>query len=212
MCEEMKLNYDDMISYVKEILLKNDGIRSQKPQLYFRNRVEHIGRVWGWTKRIAEGIPSCNLELLYTAAIFHDCGYTAYSKEPHALLGAQIFKEYAINHSFSEEFTNAVYEMILAHSDKGLLHKEGTPIEMIILLEADLIDEEGALGIVFDLLAAGHKNPTSYAPVFEEIMMHSAHILSQNYMVTPFAKEIWEKKKQLIQSFIQALKYDLFME
>lgn len=208
----MNLDYMDMLQYVKNILIQNNGIRSQKPQLYFRSRYEHIERVLGWTKRIAKEVKKCNLELLYTAAIFHDCGYTNRSEEPHALLGAEIFKRYALRHNFPEPFIQAVSDMISRHSDKGLLMEEGTPIEMVILLEADLIDEEGTLGIVFDLLAAGHKTPTSYAPVFEEIMLHSAHILNQCYMVTPAAKRIWEEKKQFINLFIQCLKYDLFIE
>ncbi|MDE7213557.1 MAG: HD domain-containing protein [Anaeroplasmataceae bacterium] len=208
----MELNYEDMFEFVKHKLIENKGIRSHKPQLYFRNRFEHIKRVYGWTKRIMEGVEGCDEKIVLTAAIFHDCGYTNLSKEAHALLGANLFLGYAKEHNFDEEFTNIIYTMILNHSNKELIKEKNTPIEMIVLLEADLIDEEGALGIVFDLLAEGFKCPDSYDSVFNEIMMHSAHILNQNYMVTPIAKELWENKKALIKEFIDDLKYDLFME
>ncbi len=208
----MNLNYEDMLEYVKHILIKNKGIRSQKPQLYFRNRFEHIQRVLGWTKRIIQGVEHCDEQIVYTAAIFHDCGYALNAIEPHAKLGADIFLAYAERMNFPRCFTDTVYEMIASHSDKGLIKKEGTPIEMVILLEADLIDEEGALGVVFDLLAEGYKGPDSYHAVFNEIMMHSAHILNQNYMVTPIAKQIWDEKKKFIQSFLHDLKFDLFLE
>ena len=79
-------------------------------------------------------------------------------------------------------------------------------------MEADLLDEEGALGIVFDLLAEGYKEPESYASVFNEIMIHSAHIVEQNYMITPLAKKFWEEKKRFIENFMKDLKFDLFME
>ena len=207
----MNLDYMDMLQYVKNILIQNNGIRSQKPQLYFRSRYEHIERVLGWTKRIAKEVKNVILSF-YIQQLYFMIVATNRSEEPHALLGAEIFKRYALRHNFPEPFIQAVSDMISRHSDKGLLMEEGTPIEMVILLEADLIDEEGALGIVFDLLAAGHKTPTSYAPVFEEIMLHSAHILNQCYMVTPAAKRIWEEKKQFINQFIQCLKYDLFIE
>jgi hypothetical protein len=40
-----------------------------------------------------------------------------------------------------------------------LKRKNTTPIELILLLEADLLDDEGALGIVFDWLRyIGFKN------------------------------------------------------
>ncbi|MDE5856428.1 MAG: HD domain-containing protein [Anaeroplasmataceae bacterium] len=208
----MNLNYEDMLEYVKHILIENKGIRSHKPQLYFRNRFEHIKRVYGWAKRIMAGVENCDERIVLTAAIFHDCGYTNESKKAHATLGANIFLDYAKEHSFDQEFTDRIYDMILNHSNKGLIKQADTPIEMIVLLEADLIDEEGALGVVFDLLAEGFKCPDSYDSVFNEIMMHSAHILDQNYMVTPVAKEIWETKKEFIKKFIDDLKYDLFME
>lgn len=210
--EIMELNYEDMLEFVKHTLTQNQGIRSHKPQLYFRNRFEHIQRVYGWAKRILAGVEHCNQEIVLTAAIFHDVGYNQNSQESHAKLGAEIFLEYASSKKFDITFTNTVYEMILAHSDKELIQKPGTPIEMVVLLEADLIDEEGALGIVFDLLAEGFKCPNSYDSVFNEIMIHSAHILEQNYMVTPIAKKIWEEKKCFIRNFIRDLKYDLFMK
>lgn len=208
----MDVNYEDMLEYVRHILTENNGIRSHKPQLYFRNRFEHIKRVYGWAKRILEGVKDCKEEIVLTAAIFHDCGYTNGSKESHSKLGANLFLDYATAHHFETDFTNTIYSMILHHSNKNLLKEKDTSIEMIVLLEADLLDEEGALGVVFDLLAEGFKCPDSYHSVFNEIMIHSAHILDQNYMVTPVAKEIWESKKKLIQDFIDNLKYDLFME
>lgn len=208
----MELNYEDMFEYVKHILIENNGIRSQKPQLYFRNRFEHIQRVYGWAKRIMEGVTGCNEDIVLTAAIFHDCGYSNYSKDSHSSLGAEIFLNYAKKHGFEKNFVNTVYTMILNHSNKKLIQEKDTPIEMILLLEADLIDEEGALGVVFDLLAEGYKSPDSYDSVFNEIMIHSAHILNQNYMVTPIAKQIWEKKKEFIKEFIRDLKSDLFMD
>ena len=211
MGEIMELNYEDMLEYVKHILIENNGIRSHKPQLYFRNRFEHIKRVYGWTKRIMLEVENCNEDIVLTAAIFHDCGYTDGAKSSHAKLGASIFMEYATAHHFDEVFTKTIYHMILNHSNKNLIENEETPIEMVVLLEADLIDEEGALGVVFDLLAEGYKGPDSYTSVFEEIMMHSAHILEQNYMRTPAAKRIWEEKKAFIKKFIEDLKYDLFM-
>ncbi|MDE6656728.1 MAG: HD domain-containing protein [Anaeroplasmataceae bacterium] len=208
----MNLNYEDMLEYVKHILIENKGIRSHKPQLYFRNRFEHIKRVYGWAKRIMAGVENCDEAIVLTAVIFHDCGYSIDAKDSHAKLGAEIFLEYAHKHLFNPVFTDTIYEMILNHSNKDLIQEKGTPIEMVVLLEADLIDEEGALGVVFDLLAEGFKCPDSYNSVFNEIMMHSAHILNQNYMVTPIAKQIWESKKAFIKKFIEDLKYDLFME
>ena len=160
-------NYDDMFDYVLNVLTENNGIKSKQAKFTFRNRFKHIKRVFGWAKRIMECL-DVNEEVVLTAVIFHDCGYSLnLPKEGHALRGANIFKEYALKNCFSEEFIivgfnhnreafiNTVYDMILNHSNKELLNKEDTSLEMIVLLEADLMDEEGALGLVLICLLKG---------------------------------------------------------
>lgn len=208
----MNLNYEDMFRYVKEILIKNEGIKSLKPQLGFRNRFEHTRRVFGWAKRILPGVENCNEAVVLTACIFHDCGYQKNQEKDHALLSEQYFRQYALSHQLDQQLTEQVSNLILVHSDKKRMYLEDSPIELVLLLEADLLDEEGALGLVFDLLAEGYQCPDSYAIVFNEIMIHSAHILDQDYMVTPLAKKAWHEKKILIEQFIKQLKSDLFME
>lgn len=204
-------NYDDMFDYVLNVLTVNNGIKSKQAKFTFRDRFKHIKRVFGWANRIMDGL-DVRKEVVLTAVIFHDSGYSLLSKEEHSLRGADIFKEYALNNNFDSDFIEVVYDMILNHSDKDLLGKEGVSLEMTVLLEADLMDEEGALGLVFDLLAEGSKLPTSYEVVFNEIMKHSAHILDQDFMVTPLARKFWDEKKLFIKKFIDDLKFDLFME
>lgn len=205
------LDFDEMLDYVEAVLIKNNGIRSKNPIFPFRNRFSHIKRVYGWVIRLLEGVNDVWKDAVKTAAIFHDSGYGV-SENSHAHIGAMIFKQYASEHNFDKEFTDVVYDLILHHSNKSLLHDCETSIEMIILLEADLLDEEGAMGIVFDLLAEGSKHPESYESVFNEIMKHSAHILDQDFMVTPLGKKYWNEKKTFIREFIKDLKFDLFME
>ena len=204
-------DYNDMFDYVLNVLTLNDGLKSKQAKFTFRDRFKHIKRVFGWANRIMDGL-DVDRDVILTAAIFHDSGYSRLPKGEHNIRGALIFKEYALMKGFDESFINRVYSMIVNHSDKELLAKEDTPLEMIVLLEADLMDEEGALGLVFDLLAEGTKLPDSYEIVFNEIMKHSAHILDQDFMVTPLARKYWNEKKNFIKKFIEDLKFDLFME
>ena len=96
------------------------------------------------------------------------------------------------------------------HSNKALL-KETKNVELILVLEADLLDEEGSMGIVWDLLAAG-KTANSYVAAIDAIKSHSSHILSQDFMVTPTAIKVWDEKKNLVKDFISQLYEDLFIE
>lgn len=208
----MQYDYADMLSYVEQVLDHNEGIKSKKPQLNFRNRFDHTKRVFGWAKRILPGVENCQEDVVLTACIFHDCGYQKKQLEDHPIVSERYFRAYAQTHSFDADFVETVSQLILVHSEKDRLYLKESPIELVVLLEADLLDEEGALGLVFDLLAEGFQEPDSYETVFNEIMIHSAHILDQDGMVTPLAKKFWNEKKHLIEQFIEKLKSDLFME
>lgn len=127
-------NYEDMFAYVEQVLTINGGIKSKKPQLGFRNRFEHIQRVYGWAKRIMEGI-ECQKDVVLTAAIFHDCGYTKDETENHNVRGAELFQSYSDQNHFTSLFKTQVTDMILKHSDKHLLKDPNTPIELVLLLK-----------------------------------------------------------------------------
>jgi len=198
-----------MLFYVKDILEKNNAIKPHKPNQCFRNRYEHSVRVYKWAKRLAKDYENIDLNICLTACIFHDVGY-AYGKDNHPINSAKIFNEYALLNNFDKNFTKKVSDIILVHSDKNLLKDPNSSHELIILLEADLMDEEGALGIVWDLFSEGMNLPQSFDCGLDTLYKHSAHILNQDYMVTPLAKKIWNEKKELVKDFILQLKEDLF--
>ena len=206
----MELNFDEMLEYAKEVLFDDDDEKRVTSRHIFRSRYKHITRVLGWCKRIEKDL-DCDKNVLYTSAIFHDVGYSK-GKEGHANASAVMFKEYADKHNFDKDFVDKVYDAIIKHSDKNYLKDPNSSNELIILLEADLLDEEGVLGLVWDLMARGTMSPTSYEESIESIMNHAGHILEQDYMVTPTAKYYWDKKKKLVADFLTELKFDLFEE
>lgn len=204
--------YQKMLEFVETTLIKRNGIKSKNPNHTFRNRFEHIKRVLMWLERILPDYPECDHEVAKIAAIFHDVGYGEGGyKIHHSERGADIFKEYAKKLNLSEEKINKIAHIVEVHSNKELI-KTSDNLELILVLEADLLDEEGALGLAFDLMAAGSKNVTSYSQSIDEIMFHTAHILEQNPMRTPLAIKYWEEKKALVKKFIDALTYDIQKE
>ena len=206
----MNLDFNEMLKFAEEALYENDKERREKSKHSFRSRFKHITRVLGWCKRLENDLV-VDKDILYTSAIFHDVGYSQ-GQDGHAYVSAEMFKEYAKEHGFDSEFTNKVYDVIANHSNKSLLTDKNTSNELIILLEADLLDEEGASGLVWDLMARGAKHSICYEEAIDEIMNHSGHILNQDYMVTPTAKYYWDKKKNFVKEFLDELRIDLFEE
>lgn len=200
-----------MLQFVKNKLKDANALKPGNQYHKFRDRYEHSRRVYNWMLKILPDCYDCNQEVALTAAIFHDVGYSI-SKENHANTSALIFKEYAIEHGFDDGFINDVMDIISLHSNKELLNDPNIKDELILLLEADLLDEEGCLGITWDLLARGARGITSYKEGLDALYIHSGHILNQDYMITPIAKEIWEHKKEIVRNFINELTNDLFIE
>ena len=205
------MRYKDMFNFVEQKLIDGNGIKSTKPYQTFRNRFEHTKRVYGWAKRIMDDLPNVNHEVLLTSAIFHDVGYSC-GKDDHAENSARIFLEYAKENNFEEEFIKQVHYCIINHSHKRFLWDESSTPELILLLEADLLDEEGAMAISWDLMTVGEMIPTDFKEGYDMLMKYSIRILSQDMMVTPKAKVYWEEKKELVRKFLSAIKQDLFID
>ena len=206
----MELDFNDMYEYVKNILDFNGARRPKNPNHQFRDRFMHIKRVVEWSKRLMGDYDDINRNVIITSCIFHDVGY-AYGKDDHAISSAKIFNEYVKDKNFDKDFIDEVEWIIINHSDKSLLQTTNNH-NFIIVLEADLLDEEGALGILWDLLAAGKKNVESYYLALEELEKHSSHILGQDMMISKTAKMYWNSKKKLVRDFMDQIKEDLFLE
>ena len=204
------MDYEKMKEYVKKTLEEHNAIKPKKKEHGFRSRYTHTLRVLEWCKRIENDFDDVNKEILYTSAIFHDIGYSL-GKENHANSSVIFFEKYAKENNFPDSFISEVSKNISLHSNKGLLKDPSTSKELILLLEADLLDEEGCLGIVWDLLAKGALGASTYEDSLEEVWKHSGHILTQDFMVTPLAKKYWDEKKMFVRDFLNQFEKDLFM-
>ena len=202
--------YCRYLEYVRAYLIEHNGINSPNPLHPFRSRYHHTIRVLHWCFRLAEGRTDVDEQVLYTAAIFHDIGYTDHDNANHAQRSGQAFHEYALKHHMNEEFRDRVEALIYAHSDKSLLHVPDSAAELILLLEADLLDEEGAMGIVWDCMTLGNAHANSYGDAYHHIM-ESSNKPEPNPMVTERARRYWEEKKKIVSEFADKLKDDLMI-
>ena len=205
--------YKDMLSYVNETLNKNNAQYCTKiNQFPFRKRIDHISRVFMWAKRLLNK-ETANEKIVLTAAIFHDVGY-AKSNNPdeHSFYSSLICKDYLSNNGFDNQFINKVTNVILNHSKKELLNRKDIDFELILLMEADLLDETGALSIVWDCMMEGSEDEQSFIKTYNHIKEYSSDIINENPMVSETAKNIWEEKQKLTKSFINSLEYDLGIE
>ena len=209
-------NYVSMFIYVKNILRDNDNNATKLIENFpFRIRSEHIWRVYNWAKRLVDINEYRNLdtESLLIASLFHDAGYaiSPNSKE-HAENSETIFRKYSQGNNFQKEKEDFIAYLVKNHSNKELMDNENTPIELIILFEADILDETGTMSILWDCMAEGAKEKQSYKNAYEHIKTNTMKILSGNPMKTKKGKWYWEKKQKTVKDFIEELAYDLGIE
>lgn len=202
--------YSDYLKYVESYLKEHNGDVPSDPRLAFRSKFHHIVRVLGWTKRLAEGRDDIDKDVLYTAAIFHDIGYSGEKSKYHAELGAKAFHEYAVKINLEPTFIRKVENIIQLHSSKELMKASNVPLELILLMEADLLDEEGALRVAWYSMDKGITGADSYQDVYKHIVMGSSKRLV-NPMVTEKARLYWEEKHKLVNEFTIQLNDDIMI-
>ncbi len=204
------MDYNCIFKYVKEYLQLNE-MNTRSAEIYpFRKRADHIKRVFVWANRLIDNTSNVNKEAILVAALFHDIGY-GYSSDDskHAENSAILCQRYLQEKSYNNEFIELVVYLVRNHSNKKLLKGKDTLRELIILIEADLLDETGALSIVWDSMTEGSQAVQSFEKTYEHILKYSFNTINQNPMVTQQGIEFWDEKKKMVNSFINHLELDL---
>ncbi|MEG0894843.1 MAG: HD domain-containing protein [Oscillospiraceae bacterium] len=205
--------YNEIFNFVKEYLQQHNGEFIKSNKFPFRKRSEHTWRVFKWTQRLIENgdfDDSLDKESVLIASLFHDIGYlTDQDNSMHAENSAKIFIQYAKDNNYDETKSKFIEYLIYHHSDKDIINCESTPLELAILMEADLLDETGALSIVWDCMMEGNQAEQTFIKTYNHIKNFSLEIMSSNPMRTEIGKKYWLEKQSLTFEFIRQLEFDL---
>ena len=207
------INYEEMFAYVKDALAAYDNHGGAAKNRIKYSRFEHTERVYRWMLILAEEYADkINMEALRIATIFHDIGYSLNKVDmhSHAEDGAVLCREYLNAIGYPAEKTEFICDLIARHSDKEVLHDVNTPMELVLLMEADLFDDTGAHGIVMDAWIQATKEDVSFESILEHIKKFSLKQMQVNPMRTEKARRILDEKKDLTNRFVESLTVDLY--
>lgn len=200
-----------MFEHVK-MLLKDYDTNPHVPEKKVKYiRFDHTKRTFMWLLKLIEDYPdreSLDEEALRIATIFHDCGYTAEDRHNHPARSAVYCREYLESKDYPSYKIDFICDLISRHSDKDKMFDD-IPMELVLLMEADLFDDTGAHGLVLDVWIEVLANEEIS---FESILKHfekSLNIMAENPMRTAKAKEIWEHKRQIVNDFYEEYKRDI---
>jgi len=99
-----------------------------------------------------------DLAVLQTAAIFHDISHFRVHYSEHGRVSAEMARDYLTAESLPREFVDKVYLTIDDHSsDKpDSYYRNELPLESQLLIEADLLDKIGPIGVTATILLCGY--------------------------------------------------------
>ncbi len=164
----------------------------------FRSRYRHTLRVLMWALRLQKVLGG-DLEVLTYSAILHDCAWNGL--ENHAITSHNVAKDFLDQYDLEDSKKSKILEGVRHHNE---YHTENLCKESYILMDADELDEVGALCILWDTLAQQHEvTETSYKDVLDRIkhylprMKEGVHKLNFDY-----SKEIYNRKVTFMELFV----------
>lgn len=205
--------YADMLQYVGEYLGETTGCMETKLLINY-SRFAHIKRVLGWALRLYERSTrkhEIDYNTLVIATIFHDVGYHDMTETlSHQAAGASIARAYLTSHGYDGALTDRVCYLVEKHSDKWMMTDPAIPADLLMLMEADLLDDMGALGITMDcMIERGNDPRATFVDALDHISRYTLRQQHNNPMVTPEGRSIWEQKTALTEQFYRSLESDV---
>lgn len=206
-------NKTDMMAYVKKWLDSYDTAGNPRKIKIGYSRFEHTMRVFKWMERLYAAYPDkeeVDLAVLSIATIFHDIGYCDQDgRACHAESSARMCREYLQNMDYAPEKIDFVCDIVSRHSDKEIMFDE-IPAELVLLMEADLLDDIGAQGLVMDVwLEAVCVEDATFESILAHMEKYTFKMMQDKPMRTEEGKRIWEEKRLLTEAFVAAYREDI---
>ena len=160
-----EINLDPIIEQAYQVVEKliDEQDRYSQP---FRDRFEHTKRVLNWAKRIHQH-EGGDLGIITLAVLFHDSGWS-YDID-HALIGAELAEKFLVQQGVDRSVIDRVTSAAQTHN-KRLDPTDDLPIENLIVMDADILDELGVTTLVWDSMATAIGENPSYTKALERNM------------------------------------------
>lgn len=196
------MNYAEVIEFVRKQTAEN----GRPPNYPFRSRFEHTMRVYRWAIKLQSKLGG-DLDIIVLAALLHDIGWD--EVRPHGEVGAEIAVDYLDSLGVDQEKIAKIGEIIMMHSDKDT--EAELSLECRIVMDADLLDEVGAVGILWDAMATAQEDEASYKRAYYRIKnFYRINKPKIKRCKTDAGRVEYNKRMQLIEEFIFQLEKELF--
>lgn len=214
-------DYAGMLQFVKETLGEvrtegEGGVGTHKMEFGY-TRFEHTKRVLAWSKRLYDATADktgLRYEDLMIATVFHDVGraVTAQKGGNHAEEGVPITRQYLLEHGYEKDRADYIAWLVGAHSDKWKMRDPDIDRNLLMLMEADLLDDMGLLGIVMDtLIVRARKADATFYDCYNHYERYTHPMQHDCPVVTPEARAFWDEKTEIVDRFSTLYRRDILI-
>ncbi|MBQ8913226.1 MAG: HD domain-containing protein, partial [Lachnospiraceae bacterium] len=148
-----------------------------------------------------------DIDIIALAALLHDIGWD--SERPHEEVGAELAVEFLDSIGVEPEIIKRVGEIIMIHEDKDT--EAELSLECKIVMDADLLDEVGAVSVIWDAMATACEDEASYKKAYYRIKnYYRINKPKIRRCKTDAARAEYTKRMQLLDSYINQLEKELF--
>lgn len=196
------MDYAQIIEFVKRQIADN----GRPPNYPFRDRFEHTMRVYRWAIKLQARVGG-DLEIITLAALLHDVGWQ--EGRDHGEVGAEIAVDYLDSIGIAEEKISRIGEIIRIHDDKD--STADFSIECKVVMDADLLDEVGAISVLWDSMATACEDEANYKKAYYRIKeFYSGNKPKIRRCKTEVARLEFDRRMHLLEDFLSQLERELF--
>ena len=199
-----------MLDYVRDFIESHDPVATKlKRRFPFRRLADHCFRCFRWAQRISK-VEGGDADVAQVSALFHDIGKCVdNTREGHALAGAEICSDYLAGIACEPSKRDRIVSIVRHHIE----HCRGaeSTLEARIESDADILDEIGAMTVLWDCMAQGAEEEQSYDIARDRI--HRAYQALEEMPRSAFHTETgWRfflGRREYLGDFIRDLDFEL---
>ncbi len=196
------MNYANVIEFVK----KKIAVNGRPPNYPFRDRFEHTMRVYRWAIKLQAKVGG-DLDIIALAALLHDVGWE--EGREHGEVGAEIAVEYLDSIGIDPVKIGRIGEIIRIHEDKDTTDE--LSLECQVVMDADLLDEVGAVSVLWDSMATACEDGANYKKAYYRIKdYYKGNKPKIRRCKTEAARLEFDKRMKMLEDFLFQLEKELF--
>jgi uncharacterized protein len=163
-------------------------------------------RVYRWAIKLQAKVGG-DLEIIALAALLHDVGWE--EGREHGEVGAEIAVEYLDSIGVEPEKISRIGEIIRVHDDKDT--ERELSVECQVVMDADLLDEVGAVSVLWDSMATACEEEANYKKAYYRIKeFYRGNRPKIRRCKTEAARMEYNRRMKLLDNFLIQLEKELF--